>query len=288
MGLHVGFAGYFARPLCTDPARAERVASLLVDPRWPWPPWWASFGMEHATTKRTRARKVSGARGRDYLLAGIRDCIHRKAELFRSSQEADNFAHALITTGCVPVPADAECPYDVDGQTRGDELPAGADLMSWLELVHELMVACEVGHGVVPVWPTASACLADISLMRIVVDTRWGVFDKGPPTEFALQNSRANYWRIELGGTYVRHPRWGTYLSRGHLDRIGGLDAVRAAVDGLLVRELGNLVYLQLTDRPEGALTAEGERRRQQLEAVMAPIVAPPRPQEGGPSRVPR
>jgi hypothetical protein len=35
MDLHVGFAGYFTRPLCTDPVRAERVAALLLDLRWP-------------------------------------------------------------------------------------------------------------------------------------------------------------------------------------------------------------------------------------------------------------
>jgi hypothetical protein len=288
MDLHVGFAGYFARPLCTDPARAAQVAALLVDRRWPWPPWWASFRPEGRYNERSRARKVVGGKGRDHLVAGIIDCAHRKLELSRSSQQADNHAHVQLKTGCKPVPSDAECPYDLEGQTRGHELPDGADLMAWLELVHELMVACDVGHAVVPVWPTASACLADVSFMRIVVDTRWGVFDKGPPPDFEQQNSRANFWRIELGGTYVRHPRWGTYLGRSHLERIGGLDAIRAAVDGIHVRELGDLVFLQLTERPEGALTAEGAHRRQQLEAVMEPIVAPARPQEGGPARVPR
>lgn len=286
MELHVGFAGYFARPLCTDPVRAARVASLLVDRRWPWPPWWATFAMKERLTQRTRARKVTGARGRDHVLAGIVDPAHWKLELRCSNQQVDNHAHCLVETG--PLPSDADYPFAVDGQTRGHELPEGADLMAWIELVHELMVACDVAHGVIPVWPTASACLSDISFMRIVVDTRWGVFDQGPPTDFALQNSRANFWRIELGGTYVRHPRWGTYLSRSHVERIGGLDAIRAAVDGLLVRELGELVFLQLTERPEGALTAEGDRRRRQLEAVMAPIVAPPRPQEGGPPRIAR
>jgi hypothetical protein len=244
--------------------------------------------MEVRATQRTRARKVVGARGREYLLAGISDCAHWKVELYRSSQQSDNHAHALIKTGCVPLPPEAECPYDVRGQTRGSALPDGADLLDWIELVHELMVACDVGHAVLPVWPTASACLADISFMRIVLDTRWAAVDMGPPPDFELQNTRANFWRIELGGTYVRHPRWGTYLSRGHIERIGGLDAIRSAVDGIHIRELGNLVFLQLTDRPEGAMTPEGEHRRRQLEAVMSPIVAPPRPEEGGPRRVPR
>ncbi len=280
MQLHLGFAGYFARPLCADPERAARVASLLVDPRWPWPPWWASFGMEARLTQRTRARKVSGARGRDQLLAGILDPAHRSLELLRSRQEADNHAHVLVTTGRVAVPADAECAFEIQGQTRGDELPAGADLGAWIELVHELMVACDVGHAVMPAWPTASACLSDVSFMRIVVDSRWGLYDQGPPPDFALQNARASYWRIELGGTYVRHTRWGTYLSRSHLERIGGLEAIHAAVPPARTIDLGNLVFIQLTDRPEDAFTAEAEARRQRLEQVMAPIVAPARPQE--------
>jgi len=40
------------------------------------------------------------------------------------------------------------------------------------------------------------------------------------------------------------------------------------------------LVFIGLTDDPRDALTAECERKRSALEALMAPIVAPPEPDE--------
>ncbi|MBE7450684.1 MAG: hypothetical protein HS111_17835 [Kofleriaceae bacterium] len=280
MDLHLGFAGYFAQPLALPASRARRVAALLVDPRWPWPPSWASFVKEELS-KRTRARKVTGPKGRDHLLAGLTDPTNCMLEMNRSSQEVDNHAHVHAITSRRPLPAEAEYPFHMTGQTRGHELPDGASLDAWIELVHELMVACEVGHAVMPVWARASTCLSDISFMRIVVDNRWlPEVDLGPPTDFALENSRANYWRIELGGTYVRHPRWGNYLRRDHLQKIGGLDRVRAEVAPAAVVDLGDLMFIQLTATPATALTAEGEKKRRALANLMAPILPPPRPGE--------
>lgn len=225
-----------------------------------------------------------GKKAKGFLFDGIVSPSHRVLTLYRSTLEVDNHAHATLETGQVALPADCECPFKLDGQTRGNELPDGASLGAWIELVHELMVACDVGSAVMPVWSTASACLSDISFMRIVVDSRWmPEVDLGPPVDFALENSRANYWRIELGGTYVRHPRWGTYLRRARLDRIGGLDRVKDEVQPARVLELGELVFIQLTDRPETALTVEGEGKRRTLAAIMAPILPPPRPAEGQP-----
>jgi hypothetical protein len=66
----------------------------------------------------------------------------------------------------------------------------------------------------------------------------------------------------------------------GELERVLADPVTRAhpAVDGIYMRELSNVVFTRPTESREGALTADGERRRQQLGAVMAPIVASPRP----------
>src|SRR5690606_30169691 len=132
----------------------------------------------------------------------------------------------------------------------------------------------DVGSATIPVLKSRMSRLNDVTLNARVGLT--GV-DFEPP-DFALQNNRANYWRDKLGGTYVRHPRWGNYLGRAHIDQIGGLDRIRDEVAPARIVELGNLVYIQLTDDPHDAITAECERKRRALEAVMAPILPPARP----------
>ncbi|MBE7450077.1 MAG: hypothetical protein HS111_14595 [Kofleriaceae bacterium] len=281
MDLHLGFAGYFAQPLALPMARAQRVAALLVDSRWPWPPTWATFVLEELS-RSTRARKVIGAKGRDHLLAGLTDPANCMLEMWRSRQEVDNHAHVHAITSRRPLPPTAECPFHITGQTRGHDLPEGTSLEAWIEMVHELMVACEVRNAVMPVWPRASQCLSDTALMRIVGDYRgFATVDLGAPTNFALENTRVKYWRTALGGTYVRHPRWGNYLQRAHLQRIGGLDRVLAEVDPAAVVDLGDLVFLQLTATPATALTAECEKKRRALAHLMGPLLPPPLPEEG-------
>ena len=122
---------------------------------------------------------------------------------------------------------------------------------------------------------------ADTTLGSIVLDSRGrGEIDLGPGAEFIAQNRRANYWRDKLGGTYVRHPRWGTYLRRAHVDQIGGTDRIRERVAPAKIVELGALVFVQLTERFDDALSAEADARRRAFEELLAPIVAPPRPQD--------
>jgi hypothetical protein len=280
MGFHVGFTGYFSLRLCNDPVRAERVASLLVDPRWPWPPCWALFYRIGVVGKHERARKVVGAKGKAVLRDGIVNPVHRKLELQRASVDAENYATAFLHTG-QEIHADwFEQPFDVYGKTRGHELPEDSDLRVWVELVHELMVALDVAHAVMPVWPTMTALLSDLNFLSIVLDTRWAQVDLGPPPDFALQRERAGSWRHKLGHEYIRHPRWGNYLRREHLERVGGLDRIRETVKLAKIVELGDLVFLQCTEHPASALTPEGERVRRALEEVLAPIIVPPRPGE--------
>ena len=73
---------------------------------------------------------------------------------------------------------------------------------------------------------------------------------------------------------YIRHPRWGTYLRREHLDRVGGLARVRDAAPLAKVLELGgagDLVYLQCTvsaaPAPHGE-AARGLRQRPDAQAI--------------------
>lgn len=283
MAIYLGFAGYYSTRLCDDRGRAERVASLLVDPRWPWPPWWAKFSLRDQFLKTTRSRKVVGAKGAAFLREGMGSPDYRKLFVYRSSKEADDFAGAELETGQRSFGTKKEKPFESWGGTDGDNLPEGKSLGSWVELIHELMVALDVGSATIPVLKGRTACLNDVTLNTRVTLSN---VDFEPP-DFPRQNSRAIFWRNKLGGTYVRHPRWGNYLGRAHLDTIGGLDRIRDEVAPARIVELGDLVFIQLTEDPHDAITAECERKRRALEAVMAPIVAPVAPREDEPITFP-
>lgn len=276
MKLFLGFAGYYATRICEDRARAERIASLLVDDRWPWPPWWAQFWLRDKFGKSTRSRKVVGTKGAAVIADGIASPDHRRLSLYRSSDESDDFSHADLYTGRRVICVDHETPFDVWGLTHAYDLPTGKDLGAWVRMVHELMVAIDVASATIPVFKGKVSCLNDVTLSRRV--TLSGV-DFVPP-DYPRQNERAIHVREKLGGTYVRHPRWGNYLGRGHIAKIGGLDRIRAEVAPAQIVELGNLVFVALTNDPRDALTAECERKRSALEALMAPIVAPAAPKE--------
>jgi hypothetical protein len=60
---HLGVAAYFTEPVWKDQTKAERLAPLLVDPRWPWAPWW----MFYTRTDKRNDSKPSGSGARTDL-----------------------------------------------------------------------------------------------------------------------------------------------------------------------------------------------------------------------------
>jgi len=234
------------------------------------------FWLRDELLKSTRSREVVGTKGSALLTEGITAPEHRRLSLYRSSEEAEEFSNADLETGQRVINAHYEMPFEAWGLTYGDDLPEGKNLSSWVELVHELMVALDVGSATIPVFQGKGSCLNDVTLNRRVTLSN---VDFEPP-DYPRQNSRAIFWRDKLGGTYVRHPRWGNYLGREHIAKIGGLDRIRSEVAPGQLIELENLVFIGLTKDPRDALTADCERKRSALEALMAPIVAPPQANE--------
>lgn len=276
MKVFLGFAAYYATRLCADRERADTIASLLVDPRWPWPPWWAQFWLLEKFLKSSRSRKVVGAKGRAFLAEGIRSSEYRRLSLYRSSDEADAYSAANFETGQRSFGGEREHPFEAWAVTDGDDLPEGKSISAWVELTHDFMVALDVGSATISAFKSRMSTLNDVTLNpRVAI----GGVDFETP-DFPRQNSRANFWRDKLGGTYVRSPRWGNYLGRAHIAKIGGLDRIRDEVAPAHLIELDKLVFIGLTDDPHDALTAEYERKRSALEALMAPIVAPAAPNE--------
>ncbi len=204
-------------------------------------------------------------------------------ELDYQAAAEGNYAHLQLQTGTLVVDSVWSNPVTFTGHTKADDLPAEMDLSHSIEVLHRLMAILEVANAVLTVWPTEAMTISDTTFIRTILDTPQATYNLGIRGAFEQQRARSNYWRPELGDKYIRHPRWGTYLRREHLDRVGGLSRIRDSVPLAKVLELGgpgDLVYLQCTEYPAGALTPEGEQVRQALEDVLAPIVAPPRPQE--------
>jgi hypothetical protein len=291
VSLFVGFAAYFAIKLCEEPERAERLAALCLDPRWPWQLMSVTFGVRDKVAVSTRRQKLVAKDGIEKLRDGIMHPKNRHAEIVHRANAEDNHAHLHVQTGQQLAVPSWSNPAELTGLVKGPDLPAGAELAPWLEVMHQIMLTLEVGNAILSVWPTERMAHGDGTLSSTVLDTPSAVYNLGVDETFELQNDRAIRARRQLGDKYIRHPRWGTYLRRAHLDRCGGLQRIRDTVPLAKVLELGgagDLVYLQCTEHPSGALTREGEQVRQALQDALAPIVAPPRPQEANQAEPPR
>jgi hypothetical protein len=204
MQLHAGVAAYMATRLCEEPETASTAATLLADPRWPWRPWSVRFGLRSGWGKYSRGRVLSKKTGQQLLRDGILDPEFR--HLYLTRREGDEMrAEVSLETGQRLVNWDWKEPADFTAQIEVSD--PKTTFPPWLELIHELMVALRVAHGVLPIWPTYNAVSSDTTFVRIVLDTRWGEYNLGAPGEFDRQRSQAGYWRDKLGTEYIRHPR---------------------------------------------------------------------------------
>jgi hypothetical protein len=119
---------------------------------------------------------------------------------------------------------------------RATDLPAGRSIEDFLALIHEILDVVGAENAVIGAWPTRDYAICDVSFLRMVLDTPKGDINLGLTGEFARQRDLGSSVRYQLGRTYARFPRWGTYLHAGHLAAIGGLERVRAVVDPAVVQ----------------------------------------------------
>ena len=118
----------------------------------------------------------------------------------------------------------------------------------------------------------AGAVIADVSFET--ADRRARCRGGMPGTEF-FDRMIAAWIASREWGPKARMPEWGTYLTAAHAAAIGGVAAIRAAVEPYRILEAGGVVFVQLSPY-DAALAPETEAKRQRLEDLMAPIVAKP------------
>ena len=263
---HLGLAAYFRTALVAESDACKGVALRLVDSRWPWVPTLGTLSLV-GTRKKQKIRIRKG--DATILESQIASPTFHRISTGVSNREANNHAHAYLDTGAKV--REYQVPFTAQLQTRAFVLPSGKVIHDWLALVDELLVILNAQHAVLCAYTTADATLSDISLMEIFVDD---VARHASSTEL----HRASFWRDLLGGQYVRHPRWRTYLLPVHLDRIGGLERIEREICPDMTKEVGELICIQLTSF-ENCLSSECEQKRQLLAEIMAPIVVPEVPE---------
>lgn len=269
---HVGLSAYFAKPVSRDRAVVERVARLLVDPRWPWIPWWAHFVGYHKRDD-TAGVKVGGKNGNAVLVGGMLSPRFQVLRMNRAMGDK-NFTTVELPFDPRRLEMTREAPYEMWITCRSHELPEGKRFDDWIELAHELVDAVGALHAIIGAWPTYDMAIGDTWLTRIILDTPKGDIPlNDPPEDFMAQRDLLQEWPHKVGRTYARHPRWGTYLNAGHVAAIGGVERIRADVQPARIEAVGELTYIQLTDSIETAMSAEAGARRRALQALMAPII---------------
>lgn len=95
--LYVGLAAYFERAVWRDVERCKQIASLLVDKRWPWLPWWASFSGIHKRDDRASVR-VGGKNGALPLEHGFASPTLTTLYMDRAKGD-DNFSTVMLDLG---------------------------------------------------------------------------------------------------------------------------------------------------------------------------------------------
>jgi len=269
---HVGLAAYCPHRVARDPAVVERVAKLLVDPRWPWIPWYASFQGVHKRDDRSAVR-VGGKNGFAALVEGMSSPRLSTLRMDRARGDS-NFTSVQLPFDARQETWGREAPYAVWITCRSAALPAGKSFDAWLTLAHELVATLGALTGTIGAWPTFDLAIRDTWRTRMVLDTPRGDLPPNPlPADLDPQIAPPGEWQKTLGLTYARHPRWGTYLHARHIAAIGGVERIRAEVAPAKIEAVGELTYIQLTESIETAMTAVSGEKRLRLQALMAPII---------------
>ena len=262
----VGLHCVFEAPL---DAHIDQVADLFVDRRWPWVPDQLRLGRVPGM----RSERPSKARGgRANVRAALAAADVAEVGAICHQRERDNHAWLSLHTGRHRVPG-AAYPFELRAFCRAEDLPEGTTIDAWIPVLHGLSEAVGAVHGVV-VADEEAIVHDEIALIVTTndgthVNPRWAEVDR-------ISGSGAA--RHGLGAQFIRHPRWGTYLRPEHVAAIGGREQIEAVVQPAAMREVGRLLYVQVTASSETALSQESVARQRAFAELASKILVPARP----------
>lgn len=253
-----------------DLETAREVARILTDARWPWLPSLVGAmqrpGQPVYTWRKGRIPAAElGATVTDImassLTVGAALSVAKKQDLDHAWYQVDNGHRQAAHEGI-------RYPFRAIAMCRATDLPVGASAMNWIELMHELVRVTGAPHALI--WAgTDWRPIASRQFLTGVPRPQY------PPDHPVYEIDRTRTHRAELGDRWIRSPAWGSYLKPEHVDAIGGRAKIVEIVRPDVVRDVGALVYFQLSERIEDAVTAETERKRRAFEELAAPVTVP-------------
>ncbi|NVB85042.1 MAG: hypothetical protein HOV81_42135 [Kofleriaceae bacterium] len=254
--------------LARDAARQSRLADLVVDPRWRYTfklitPTYVPLGPSEPRF----VGVVPAARMRDAAWQTLSSDNVTTAMFSISKKDSLDHAHFDVRTG-----RDATPSVSIRANARW-RVPEGTDVdtagAAWVELQHEIVETLGAKHGVIVTATNEYVLNAEVWLSLTSVD---GKVMHPRPNEISSYAVRSRM----LGNEYVRHPRWGTYLKAAHVAAVGGRDKILDIVKPAVVRDVGDLLYIQLTERVSEATSDVAKARYRAFAELLAPITVPP------------
>lgn len=250
-------------------ARIDQIADLFVDLRWPWVPDQLRLGRVPGM-RSERPTKARG--GRANVRAALAAADVAEVGAICNQRERENHAWLYLQTGRHRVPG-AAYPFEMRAFCRAEELPEGTTIDAWISVLHGFVEAVGAVHGVV-VADEEAIVHDEIALIVTTTDgkrvnPRWAEVDR-------ISGSGAA--RHGLGAQFIRHPRWGTYLRPEHVAAVGGRERIETVVQPAEIREVGSLLYVQVTASSETATSPESVARQRAFADLASQILVPARP----------
>lgn len=274
MQLILGMQCVHGGSIADAPERLARLAELVVDPRWRY-----RFKLVTSATipLMPSAPRSSGqvpeAKLRALALEALSSPSTDNVLFSTSRKEAGDHADLLVPTGRRVIFAGRDV-YSAYAKWRVP-LDPGFDVdrvsADWIELQHAIVETLGAIHGVIVTGTNAWVMSAELSLGVTSLD---GKLMHPNPAEISSYGAQI----LDLGTTYIRKPRWGTYLKPAHVAAVGGRDRIVAAVEPAVIRDVGELLYVQLTERVSDATGPEARARYRAFVDLVAPITMPPLP----------
>lgn len=270
MSLILGMQCVYDGSLARSPERLARLADLVADPRW-----FYRFKLVQPATipQMPDAPRFPGQVGAGRLRDAAREALSSPSTdsiLFSmSKKEVGDHADFNVPTGRRVI-YESGSTYSANAKWRLPETPdPEAAAAAWVELQHAIVATLGAMHGVIVTGTNAWVIQAEIWLSLTSVD---GKVMHPRPEE--IQSYAAK--RHLLGTQYIRKPRWGTYLKPAHVEAVGGRDKLLEVVRPPVVRDVGDLLYVQLSERVADATSEETRARYRAFVDLVAPITMPP------------
>lgn len=268
-GITLGYFAVHKTAIHESAALAERIARLLTDERWPWP---ATTVRSTQWPDRPLYSWPKGKIPEAQRFSVVRDLLSSGqtlgANLVASKLDRSNHAWFNVDSGQPDAPwrMRMNYPFTARALCRVD----GATIQPWIELMHELSIALDTPNAVILASDNEGAIIA------LLYGSGGGGFPKGQHRDVPqYEIHRVNRAREWLGGKFTRPPGWGTYLAPEHLAAIGGREKIAEVAQPAVMRDVGRLLYVQLSERPEDALQPEIVARKRALWELMGPVTVP-------------